>query len=212
MPDQEQRTEARGPLIIVSGPSGSGKSTLIHLAIVSAGLPLHLSVSATTRARRVGEEDGKDYHFWTRERFETGLAEGEFLEHARVHGQLYGTLRSEVEPFLARGEGVILDIDVQGFAAVRPHYPEYLSIFVKLSDFPMYEQRLRRRGSETEESIARRLAAAREEEKHIHEYQHVLINDDLETAVREFTALVVQAFGPKAVLLAQPWRQRCTKS
>jgi len=184
-----------GPLIIVSGASGSGKSTLIRrvLDATRGRLALRLSVSATTRAPRPGERDGVDYHFWTRERFLELLAAGAFLEHAEVHGQLYGTLRSEVDPYRERGVGVILDIDVQGAAAVRPHYPEHLSVFVTLPAWEMYEQRLRGR-NEPEASIARRLATAREELKRVGEYQHTVVNGDLDGAVAELTALITRAF------------------
>src|SRR5437773_11766136 len=102
----------RGPLITLSGPSGSGKTTVIQRLLADPPGPLRLSVSATTRPPRPGERDGVDYHFWTREQFERKLAAGEFLEHAVVHGHdYYGTLRAEVEPYLQRGQGVILDID-----------------------------------------------------------------------------------------------------
>src|SRR6516162_1217798 len=106
---------ALGPLIILSGPSGSGKSTVIRRLLAEAGLPLRLSVSATTRPPRPGEREGVDYYFWTRERFVQQAAAGAFLEWAEVHGSnLYGTLRSEVDAHRAKGQGVILDIDVQG--------------------------------------------------------------------------------------------------
>jgi guanylate kinase len=183
-----------GPLIIISGPSGSGKSTLIHRAIAAVGPERsRLAVSATTRSKRPGERDGVDYHFWTREKFERELAAGAFLEHAMVHGQQYGTPRDEVDRYRERGMGVILDVDVQGAASVRRLYPEHLSIFVKLPTWEMYEQRLRGR-SEPEASIARRLLTAREELKHERDYQHVVVNGDLEQAVAELTALIARAF------------------
>src|SRR5205823_3727454 len=118
-----------GPLIIVSGPSGSGKSTLIR-RLLGSGLPLHLSVSATTRKQRPRERDGVDYYFLSEEEFRRRVAEGAFLEHAEVHGRLYGTLKSEVEGPRSRGEGVILDVDVQGAASLRKLFPEHVSIFV----------------------------------------------------------------------------------
>ncbi|HEV3447416.1 MAG TPA: guanylate kinase, partial [Gemmataceae bacterium] len=109
----------KGPLIIVSGPSGSGKSTAIarlREAMAAAGLPLHLSVSATTRLPRPGEADGVHYHFWTGEQFDRAVAAAEFLEWATVHGARYGTLHSEVDAYRKQGSGVILEIDVQGAA------------------------------------------------------------------------------------------------
>src|SRR5262245_19748547 len=105
---------ALGPLIILSGPSGSGKSTVIRRLLAEAGLPLRLSVSATTRAKRPGEQEGVDYYYWTRERFAEQAADGAFLEWAEYAGNLYGTPRSEVDGYRARGVGVILDIEVKG--------------------------------------------------------------------------------------------------
>src|SRR5262245_33069123 len=176
-----------GPLVIVSGPSGSGKSTLIRRVLAEETRPLRLAVSATTQPSRPGERDGVDYHFWTPEQFQEQLNRGAFLEHAQVHGKyLYGTPRSEVDGYRERGVGVILDIDVQGAAQVRPLYPDHLSIFVALSDWETYERRLEKRGSETKESIARRLETARRELEQKTLYQHVIYNDDLETAVARF--------------------------
>src|SRR5262245_41527303 len=104
----------KGPLIVVSGPSGSGKSTVIDRMLkAAADLGLHLAVSATTRAPRKGEEHGKHYYFWSREEFEAEIAQGSFLEHFEVHGNYYGTLRREVEPYRQQGRGVVLEIDVQ---------------------------------------------------------------------------------------------------
>jgi guanylate kinase len=185
-----------GPLIILSGPSGSGKSTVIRRLLAEGGLPLRLSVSATTRRPRRGEQDGVEYYFWTRERFQEQVEAGAFLEYAQVHarGQFYGTLRCEVDGYRARGVGVILDIDVQGAAQVRRQYPEAVSVFLRTSSWEVYEQRLRRRGTEDEAAIARRLATARGELERISEYDHVVINDDLETAVAQLRDLIVWAF------------------
>src|SRR5688500_624636 len=105
---------ALGPLVILSGPSGSGQSTVLERLLADSELPLRMSVSATTRDRRPGEQDGVEYHFWDRERFEREVAAGAFLEWAEVHGRYYGTLQGEVEPYRRQGIGVILDIDVQG--------------------------------------------------------------------------------------------------
>lgn len=181
------------PLIIVSGPSGSGKSTLIREVLRDPPYPLRLAVSATTRPPRGGERDGEHYHFWTMERFQQELAQGALLEHAVVHGQhYYGTPRSEVDGYLERGIGVILDIDVQGAAQVRRLYPNHLSIFVALSRWEMYEERLRQRGSETEESISRRLETARKELEFIKDYHYLIYNDELPRAVAEFRSLLLR--------------------
>jgi guanylate kinase len=184
----------KGPLIILSGPSGSGKSTLLERLLAKTSLRLRVSVSATTRLPRSGEVDGKHYHFWKRQRFEEAQRAGEFLEWAEVHGSLYGTLRSEVDPYRAQGIGVILDIDVQGAAQVRRFYPDCVSIFLRTSSLQAYEARLRQRGTEKEEAIERRLAAAKGELAHAGEYDYQVINDDLGTAVAELESLVRRQF------------------
>jgi guanylate kinase len=184
----------KGPLILVSGPSGSGKSTLIRRVLEQRRFPLRLADSATTREKRAGEEDGVHYHFWTREKFEAALKADEFLEHAEVHGQLYGTPRSEVDGYREKGEGVLLDIDVQGADQIRPLYPDVITVFIKLSRWEMYEERIRSRHSETDATIARRLQTARKELERAGDYQHTIINDDLETAVSEFSELVGRQF------------------
>ncbi len=184
----------QGPLIILSGPSGSGKSTLLERLLARTALPLHVSVSATTRLPRCGEVDGKHYHYWTQERFEEGKRTGAFVEWAEVHGCLYGTLRSEVDPYRAQGIGVILDIDVQGAAQVRRLYPDSVSIFLRTNSLATYEARLRQRGSENEEAIRRRLAAVTRELAHAGEYDYQVINDDLCTAVAEVDSIVRRQF------------------
>jgi guanylate kinase len=187
---------AVAPLIIVSGPSGSGKSTVIRQLLAEGGLPLRLSVSATTREPRPGERDGVDYHFWTRERFQEQARAGAFLEWAEVHGQSYGTLRAEVDPYRARGTGVILDIDVQGAEQVRRQYPDCCSVFLRAPSWPEYERRLRSRGTEDEASIARRLETARRELERVGEYDRVIVNDDLATAVADLRRLAAELFPP----------------
>jgi guanylate kinase len=184
---------AKAPLIILAGPSGSGKSTIIDRLLKESGLPLRRSVSATTREQRPYEKDGVHYYFWSREQFDRQRQTGAFLEWATVHGQWYGTLRSEVEEPRARGVGVLLDIDVQGAAQVRARYPDCLSLFIRTSSWEAYEQRLHQRG-EKRENIARRLATAQGELERIHEFDHVIINDDLEFAVAEARKWIEQAF------------------
>lgn len=178
------------PLLILSGPSGSGKSTVIRRILSDASPPLRLSVSATTRQPRPGEIEGVHYHYWTRPRFEAEVAAGAFLEHAEVFGNLYGTPRIEVEPFRARGVGVILDIDVQGAAQVRARCPEAVAIFLRTSSMETYEQRLRARGTESAEAIERRLQGARRELEHAGSYHYQVINDELEVAVAELRRIV----------------------
>jgi guanylate kinase len=184
----------KGPLIIVSGPSGSGKSTVIESLLREQALPLRLSISATTRAPRPYEADGEHYHFWTRERFLKERDAGAFLEWAEVHGNYYGTLRNEVEPYRERGDGVILDIDVQGADAVKRRCPDCVTVFLQASSWDAYEQRLRRRGTEDEATIERRLARARQELARAKDYQHAVINDDLQEAVKQLNDIVQRHF------------------
>jgi guanylate kinase len=183
-------TMAKGPLIILSGPSGSGKSTLLERLLAKTDLPLHVSVSATTRLPRGGEIDGKHYYFWTRERFEQAKRSGKFLESAEVHGCRYGTLRSEVDPYREQGIGVILDIDVQGATQIRRIYPDSVSIFLRAGSLETYEARLRQRGTEKEEAIRRRLAVAAQELDHAGQYDYQVINENLSTAVAEVESIV----------------------
>jgi guanylate kinase len=183
-----------GPLIIVSGPSGSGKSTLIRRAMEVFGPQLHHSVSATTRERRPGEEDGQNYHFWTRERFEAGIAAGEFLEYATVFGRhYYGTPRSEVESNRAKGLGVILDIDVQGAAQIRHSCPDAYTVFLETPPGE-YARRLRERGTDSEESIQRRLDEAEIELARAHEFDRRILNDVLGRAADELCTVIRERF------------------
>ncbi|MCI0458317.1 MAG: guanylate kinase [Gemmataceae bacterium] len=191
----------KGPLLILSGASGSGKSTLIQRLLAAREFPLRLSVSATTRDRRPNEREGIHYHFWTRERFEEGIKAGSFLEWAQVFGNYYGTPREEVEPYRAQGVGVILDIDVQGAAQVRAKCPDAVSIFVHAAapenvteELRVLEERLRKRGTESEEAIRRRLEGARRELERASEYDEQIINDDLGRAVAEASALLGRLF------------------
>ena len=187
----QDATGNRGPLFIISGPSGTGKTTLIaRLLEAEKSFPLHLSVSATTRPPRHGEVDGVNYHFWTRERFQAGIAAGSFLEWAEGFGNLYGTLASEVEPYRRRGIGVILEIDSLGWEQVKRLCPDAYSIFVRASSVAAYEQRLRGRGSETEAGIQKRLQSAARELGRAAEYDCQVINDDLQVALNDLRTAI----------------------
>lgn len=146
---------------------------------------LGLPVSATTRQPRVGEVDGVSYHFLTDEEFDASIARGEFLEWARVHDHRYGTLKSEVDSCLSQGQSVILEIDVQGGNNVRSIYPDVVRVFIEPPSWDVLVQRLRDRGSETEESLAIRLQTAKCELQLAHTYDVRIVNDDLDIAVDE---------------------------
>ncbi len=186
-----------GPLVILSGPSGSGKSTVLEQVLETTSWPLRLSVSATTRPPRPGEKDGVHYYFWTPEQFERAVQAGAFLEWAQVHGQRYGTLLREVEPFRQKGIGAILDIDVQGARSVRQQIPEAVLVFMRTSAFETYERRLRRRGTEDETRIQQRLTTARQELASAGDYDFQVINDDLTVAVEKFHAILRPLFERK---------------
>lgn len=182
----------RGDLFIVSSPSGGGKTTLIRRLLASppGGEPLRFSVSHTTRPRREGELDGREYHFITATEFERMSRHAEFLEHNEVHGNFYGTAKSEVLPRLAAGEDVVLDIDVQGARDIREAYPEAISIFIVPSSASELERRLRRRGLDGDDAIRKRLINAAKEVAQADSFQYVIVNDDLDRASLELESLV----------------------
>lgn len=171
-------------LFVVSGPAGVGKGTLV--ARVRAKRPsLGLPVSATTRNPRPGEVDGVSYHFISDEEFSARVERGEFLEWAQVHDHRYGTLKSEVDACLTRGESVILEIDVQGGNNVRRAYPDVVRIFVEPPSWDVLVARLRGRGTESEESLKIRLNTARGELELAPTYDVRIVNDDLDEATAE---------------------------
>ncbi len=180
-----------GKLIVISGPSGAGKTTLLKRLFEECP-PLVSSVSATTRPPRPGERDGVDYHFLSPDEFERRRRAGEFLECFEVfdHGTWYGTLQGEVAPSLEAGKSIVLEIDVQGAMAVVERYPQAVTIFVHPSSIDELERRLRGRGTESQESIQRRLDAAQREIDCSDRYRYQVVNDDVETAVREICDII----------------------
>lgn len=181
-----------GHLIIVSGPSGAGKSTVVRGLLKECNLPIELSVSMTTRAPRFGEVDGFDYHFVSKERFQQLRAEDAFLECKEVFGRgdWYGTLRQTVESGLGSGKWVLLEIDVQGAMCVMEQCPEALSFFVHPGSLDELENRLRRRATDSEEAILRRLQVAAEELQAIPRYQYEIINQDVSQSVKQMCGLL----------------------
>jgi guanylate kinase len=180
----------RGALFVVTGASGTGKTTLVKEAL--ATIPdLSFSVSATTRAPRVGEVDGRDYHFVSQERYAELVAAGAFLEWAEVYGNRYGTLREPVESALARGESILLEIDAQGAAQVRAAMPEAVFIFILPPSIETIEARLRGRSTDSEAIIQRRLADARLQLSRCGEFEYLLVNDDLESGFDQLQAILV---------------------
>lgn len=168
--------------IVLSAPSGAGKTTIAKL-LLSRRQDVGYSVSCTTRPPRAGERDGVDYHFLSREQFDAAVAAGEFAEWAEVHGNRYGTLNREIEKVMAAGKHVMLDIDVQGARQVVERFPQALTIFVVPPSFDALLARLTGRNSENLETLKLRLRNARSELGDAERYQHIVVNDELESAV-----------------------------
>ena len=178
----------RGTLFIVAAPSGAGKSSIVN-ACLARDENICLSISFTSRAPRPGERHHEHYHFVSAVEFERMVAAGDFFEHARVHGDWKGTARQSVEPQLASGRDVLLEIDWQGAAQVRAQVPDAVSVFILPPSSEALEQRMRARGQDSDAVIARRLAAAREEMSHYEEFDYVIVNEVFETAVEEMCAI-----------------------
>lgn len=183
-------TENQGVLLVVSGPSGSGKSTLVGELVASKEFPIVFSVSATSRAPRAGEVDGVHYHFVGKSGFEQMRAADAFLESAEVHGNWYGTPRAPVVEKLRAGHWVLLEIDMEGHRQVKRAVPDAVSFFVRTPSVEEYEQRLRARGTESEDAIARRVADAVDQLKHAEEYDFQIVNETVPQALRTFRTLL----------------------
>ncbi|QGU31928.1 guanylate kinase [Thermochromatium tepidum] len=183
------RSQPRGLLFIVSAPSGAGKTSLVK-ALVERDPGLMLSVSCTTRPARAGEQDGVHYHFLDRECFEREIEAGAFLEQAEVFGNLYGTRAADVHRRLDTGRDILLEIDWQGARQVRARLPEAISIFVLPPSIEELERRLRGRGTDSDEVIARRMTQARAELAHFAEYTYLVVNDCFQTALATLAAIV----------------------
>ncbi len=179
-------------IVVLSGPSGSGKSTVVERLLSESPIPLYKCVSATTRPPRPGEVNGEAYYFLTRDEFLRRQAAGGFIESEEVFGagDLYGTLRTEIEKAHAAGAWAFLEIDVRGALKVMEQYPDAVTIFLQAPSPEEYERRLRSRGTESEDKIQRRLRTAKDELRFADRYRHVVVNDDLDRAVEQISEIL----------------------
>ncbi len=188
----KDNTGRRGRLFVIAAPSGAGKTSLVR-ALMERVPALRFSISYTTRARRPTEAHGRDYFFVGKDEFSRMVVAGEFLEHATVFDNSYGTSRGQVEQSLSGGQDLILEIDWQGAAQVRRALPECVSIFILPPSRAELERRLRGRGTDTEEVIQRRLRDAASDMAHWREFDRVVVNDDFDRALGELQAIVAGA-------------------
>ena len=178
-----------GDLFVVVAPSGAGKTSLVN-RLLEVERDIRLSVSWTTRAPREGEANGREYHFVSREAFESMIAAGDFLEHANVYGNYYGTSRRWIESELAGEHDVLLEIDWQGAAQVRKLFPGMVGIFVLPPSIGELRRRLTARGKDSAEVIEKRMASAREEISHVLEFEYIIVNEQFDVAVADLQAVV----------------------
>lgn len=191
-----------GTLFVISAPSGAGKTSLVA-EMLHADQKLGVSVSHTTRPMREGEKDGINYHFVSRDEFEAMIGAGDFLEHADVFGNYYGTSHVWVRKMLASGRDVILEIDWQGAEQVRRLVPECVSVFIVPPSSEVLRERLVGRGTDSPEVVERRLSEAREECRHIGEFDYLIVNDDFQEALADLLAI---AHSQRLKMLAQQAR------
>ena len=178
-----------GHLFIVSAPSGARKTTLVRL-LLEKDPGIRVSISSTTRPPRTGENDGREYHFVDVQYFLEMVSRGDFLEWAEVHGNYYGTSRRWIEAEMTAGRDVLLEIDWQGAQQVRKAFPSAIGIFILPPSLEELKSRLSGRGTDSAETIARRIAAARDEMRHVDEFDYVIINDDLQQALGNLRSIV----------------------
>lgn len=178
-----------GSLYVVAAPSGAGKTTLVRL-LLQQERDIRLSVSYTTRPPRPGEENGREYNFIDTDSFRHMVGQGEFLEWAEVHGNFYGTSKTWIVNRIVDNHDVLLEIDWQGAQQVRALFPEAIGIFILPPSLEALESRLRGRGTDSSDVIARRLAAAQAEMRHVGEFDYVIINDSLEQALEDIRSVV----------------------
>ena len=184
-----RRHRAGGDLFVVVAPSGAGKTSLVA-ELLEREPRIKLSISYTTRAPREGEAHGREYHFVARDAFEGMIASGDFLEHANVYGNYYGTSRKWIEKELAGDNDVLLEIDWQGARQVRALFPRMVGIFILPPSLSELKRRLEARGKDSAEVIARRLAGARDEVSHVLEFEYIIVNETFDAAVSDLQAVV----------------------
>ena len=191
-----------GQMLVISGPSGSGKTSICRQLLEDPRVTF--SISATTRPARPGEVDGRDYHFVSPEWFREQMRAGNFIEHAEVYGNMYGTLRAPMEEAILRGEVYLVEIDVQGALQLKALQVDGIYVFVAPPDFDVLRARLAGRGTETPEVLERRLKKAEDEYRERGKYDHIVVNDDLERAVAEIRA--ISGLPPQANARREPAR------
>lgn len=179
----------KGNLFVVVAPSGAGKTTLVD-ELLKRETNIRLSISYTTRAPRKGEKNGREYHFIARDKFESMIAAGEFLEHANVYGNYYGTSRRWIENELAGDHDVLLEIDWQGARQVRALFAHMVGIFILPPSIEELRRRLESRGKDAPDAIAKRMASARNEVSHVLEFEYIIVNERFESALDDLIAIV----------------------
>ncbi|MBR1812008.1 MAG: guanylate kinase [Clostridia bacterium] len=179
----------KGVMVVLSGPSGCGKDTVLN-RLLEMNARICSSVSATTRAPRPGETDGVHYYFISKDDFEQRIENGDFIEYVQYNNHYYGTLKSEIDTAVAAGKIIVLVIEVKGAANIISKYPDAVSVFLMPPSVQILEERLRNRGTDSEENIKKRLSIAVDEMEKSRIYKHVVINDDIDTAVQTIYDIV----------------------
>lgn len=181
---------SKGKLVAMSAPSGAGKSTICQ-ALTKSHDDFIISISATTRAPREYEVDGQHYYFLSDSDFKQRIANGDMLEYEEVHGNYYGTPRQAVEAALAKGKTVLFDVDVLGALTIKHAFPEAILIYIKAPSLEILEERLRNRQSESEAQIEKRMQRIRMEESKAEQFDHIVVNDDLDAAIQKVEAIIM---------------------
>jgi guanylate kinase len=186
---RESKSGVKPKLIVVAAPSGSGKTSIAH-EILRRHKDIEFSVSATTRARRGNEVDGKDYYFISREAFEEGIKEQKFIEHEKIYGDYYGTPKSEIQRVVGADKSILFDVDVNGAISIKKQYPEAILIFIKPPSVEVLYSRLVNRKTDSPESLKKRLERVPQELLKEKEFDYQVVNDDLERAVAEVERII----------------------